>query len=275
MAARMRSEHLRTLNAADLERRERAVQIRSAARKGSSPAKIAAHLHIPVEAVERVLTAVDNHYLSDPTHLIRTRKAAAGLAPEDVQLYWLGFLTAAGRIWGQGASLTLVITLGEKSQAHMETLMTDLTDPHVRYEFCRSSLLGWQLYIRDQDLCKALVPWGIPSDLFGEDPALLDDLPEEFAVPFLRGYVDGDFPADQPAAGRRDSRLALHGAPAVLAGIDAMVLRFWGITAGGVTPETPRAALHFGPRAGRVIRDRVNTYTARARWNGDTPAAAK
>ena len=266
---------MRTLNATDLERREKTTQIRSAARKGSSPSKIAAHLHMPVEAVQRALLAVEHEHVSDPTQLLRTRKAAAGLTPEAVQLYWLGFLTAAGRIWGQGASLTLVITLGERSQAHMETLMADLADPHVRFEFCRSSLLGWQLYIRDQSLCKALVPWGIPSDLFGEDPALLDDIPEEFAVPFVRGYMDGNFPTPPPAPGRRDPKIVLHGAPAVLAGLDSMIRRFWRITSGGVTAGTPRAELPFGPQASRQIRERVSSFSARARWNGDGPGAGK
>ncbi len=265
---------LGSLNAADLERRERAVQIRSAARKGRTPADIAHVLDLPVDAVKRVLIAADNAYLSDPVDLFRTRKAAAGLTAEDIQLYWLGFLTAAGHIWGQGASLTLVITLGERSQAHMETFMADLADPHVRYEFCRSSLLGWELYVRDQSLCKALVPWGIPSDVYGEDPTLLDDMPREFAVPFLRGYLDGDFPAQLPA-GRKDSPLTLHGAPAVLAGIDAMVRRFWGVSSGAITARPPRAELRFGSHAGRVIRERVSTYAARARWNGETRPAGK
>ena len=111
--------------------------------------------------VQQILTPVADARLSDPVPLLRTRVAGPGLPPADVQVYWVGFLTAAARICGQGTSFALIITLGGRSQAYVDTLMADLTEPHVRHEFCQSSLLGWQLYIRDQTLCKALLPWGI------------------------------------------------------------------------------------------------------------------
>lgn len=265
-----RSNDLRTLRPVDHERREQTAQIRSAARKGGSPAEIANALHLPLTAVRRVLAAVDHSRLSDPTQLLKTRKAAAGLVAADVQLYWLGFLTAAGHIWGQGSSLTLVITLGDKSQAHMGAFMADLADPHVRYEFCRSSLLGWQLYIRDQALCTALIPWGILSDLHGDDPSVLDDLPEEFAIPFLRGYVDGNWPAPRTSGRGRSDTLVLFGPPAVLAGINNIAARFWRVPAGVVTERSPRAELRFTGAASRGIMERVHRYTARERVaNGD------
>jgi hypothetical protein len=271
MSLRGRSVHLRHPSAANLEWRERTLQIRAAARRGKAPADIADLYRLPIGAVERVLASAGDPHVSDPTHLLSTRKEAPGLTPADVQMYWLGFLTAAGHIWGQGASLTLVITLGEKSQPHMDTFMADFADPHVRYEFCRSSVLGWQLYVRDQGLCKALIPWGITSELYGDDPALLDDLPKEFAAPFLRGYIDGNWPARPPADGEKDAKLILQGTFAVLTGINAMIQRCWGISGGAVSARPPRAELRFASAsASREILSQVNAYTSRAR-----PAPAK
>ncbi|GEM_PF-1267673 len=270
MGALGRSTSRRTPTAADLEQRRRTLQIRSAARRGSTTADIAERYQLPAKVVERTLAAARDPRLADPADLLAARAGAPGLPDPDVQVYWMGFLTAAGCIWGQGASATLVVTLGEKSQAYVERLMADLAGPHVRYEFCRSSLLGWQLYIRDQALCRALIPWGIPSDLHGGDPGLLDDLPERFAAPFLRGYADGDWPAGRAAAG---GRLTLHGTPAVLAGINAMARRCWGITGGVISGPAPRAQLRFrGPRAGREFLARILAYTRRGR-GADADAA--
>jgi hypothetical protein len=265
----------RLLTAADLERRERIAQIRSAARKGSSPEAIADLCRIPIAMVEQVLRSVGDPRLSDPAHLLNTRRAAPGLTPADVQMYWLGFLTAAGRIWGRGTGLTLVITLGDKkSPMYIKTIMTDLADPYARSEFCQSSLHGWQLYIRDQSLCNALIPWGIPSDLNGEDPALLDDLPEEFAAPFLRGYVDGNWPIRQTVDAEKHPALILQGSPEVLAGINAMVHRYWGIDGGVVNGhQPPRAELRFpNARDGQEILRRTAAYTSRMRLEDDHPA---
>jgi hypothetical protein len=269
MGGQGRASHARSLTAADLERRERIAQIRSASRKGRSPEAIADLCQIPIAMVEQVLRSVGDPRLSDPAHLLNARRAAPGLTPADVQMYWLGFLTAAGRIWGQGAAFTLVITLGDKkSQMYIKTIMADLADPYARSEFCQSSLHGWQLYIRDQSLCNALIPWGIPSDLHGEDPAVLDDLPEEFAAPFLRGYVDGNWPTRQTM----DAALILQGSPAVLAGINAMVHRYWGVD-GCVVNGRPRAELRFpNPHHGQEILRRTAAYTSRMRLEYDQPA---
>ena len=267
--------HARSLTAADLERRERVAQIRSASRKGSSPEAIADLCRIPIAMVEQVLRSVGDPRLSDPADLLNTRRAAPGHTSADVQIYWVGFLTAAGRIWGQGAAFTLVITLGDmKPQMYIKTIMADLADPHARSEFCQSSLHGWQLYIRDPSLCKALIPWGIPSDLHGEDPALLDDLPEEFAAPFLRGYVDGNWPIRQTVDAKRRPALILQGSPAVLAGINAMVHRHWGVSGGVVNGRRPpRGELRFpNPRDEQEILRRTAAYTSRMRLEYDHPA---
>lgn len=256
----------RDLHAGELEARGRITRIRAAARKGKTAAEIADLYQLPLRMVEQVLTPVNDVRLSDPAHLLNVRTAAPGLASADVQVYWMGFLTAAGYIYGQGASLTLIVTLGERSQAHVETLMADLTNPGVHCEFCRSSIVGWQLYVRDPNLCKALIAWGIPSDLQGDDPALLDDLPQEFAAPFLRGYLDGEWPVSAVWRDGRGSGLTFRGTGGVLAGINSMVRRCWGIDGGIVTRRSSQADLRFSdPQCDREILDRIRTYTSRAR----------
>ncbi len=186
------------------------------------------------------------------------------MAPADVQLYWLGFLRAAGHIWGQGVTLTLVVTLGEESRDCIETLMADLATDHIPWEVCHSSLVGWQVYLRDQVLCKALVPWGIPSDVHGDDPTVLDDLPKEFVTPFIRGYVDANWMSRRSPTSRRGGTLTFRGTPAVLAGINSIIQRHWEVSGGVVTQKRDRAELRFSdPGACRTILGRLDTFTSR------------
>jgi hypothetical protein len=186
------------------------------------------------------------------------------MAPADVQLYWLGFLTAASHIRGHGACLTLVVTLGAELDDFIETLMADLATEHISWEVCHSSLVGWQVYLRDQSLCKALVPWGIPSDFHGDDPAVLDDLPKEFVTPFIRGYVDGNGLSRRPPTGRRDGSFTLRGTPAVLAGINSIIRRYWEVSGGVVTQGRDQAELRFSdPAACRAIYSWLDTFASR------------
>jgi hypothetical protein len=202
--------------------------------------------------------------LSDPVDLIRTGHVRAGKAPADVQMYWYGFLTAAGQIIGQGTGLTLVVTLGRKHPDSIDALPADLTAGHMRCEFCRSSIVGWQGYVRDQALCKALVPWGIPSDLYGDDPGVLDDLPAEFVTPFLRGYADGDRVSRKSPHSPRDRSFTFRGTPAVLATINATIKKWWNVSGDVVTHGSDRAELRFpDPGASRIIHHRLNTVASR------------
>ena len=246
---------MRGPNRPDHESQERTHHIRSAARKGQTPTEIADAHNLPVAAVKRLLTPVEHPRLSDPVDLIRTGRAGPGKASADVQLYWLGFLMAAGHIHGQGASLALIVTLGDGGRQRMEVLQRDLMPGHSRCEFCESSLVGWQGYLRDPALCKALLPWGIPSDLDGEDAALLQDLREEMVAPFLRGYTEGDS-LSRPSA--EDGRFILHGTPALLAEINALLHRWWGISGGVITRARTGANLCFSSAvARRAILNRL------------------
>ena len=262
--------NLRAPSEQTLEWRERTARARSAARKGKSLEEIAELHQLPLAAVERMLAPIEHPRISDPIRLLQNHLQVPGTAPVNVQLYWLGFLMAAGYIRGQGRSLTLVVTLGEESRKCIEAFVADITTDRVYCEFCDSSIVGWQVYLRDQGLCKALFPWGIPSDLHGDDSMLLDDLPRQFAIPFIRGYVDGNWPVIHSLDRLRDDRFTVHGAPPVLGKIKSMVQRYWGVSGGIVTARQERAALQFSdPKACRTIHRQLNTYVGRFRTSGE------
>jgi hypothetical protein len=254
----------RPVTAATLELRERTARIRAAARKGKTSQEIADVYDFPLKVVEQILAPVADVRLSDPTQLLNNGAVAAGLPAADIQLYWVGFLTAAGRICGQGSSFALIVTLGDRSQKHMDTLLKDIATPQVRHEFCRSSLLGWELYVRDQNLCNILLRWGVPSDLHGNDPAVLEDLSKKYIAAYLRGYLDGNG-ASASVTGSASNRLIFYGTEAVLAAINAMIHRCWQIDSGKVTRRPPRDELRFDRRDEQAILDRVYTYTTRSR----------
>ena len=257
---------LRARSEQALELQERTARLRSAARNGMSLEEIAVLHQVPLAAVEHALAPVEHPRISDPVHLLQGHRQIPGTAPADVQLYWLGFLMAAGRIWGQGNSLTLVVTLGEESRKYIETFIADITTDHINREFCLSSIVGWQVYLRDRSLCKALLPWGVPSDLYGDDSALLDDLPREFAIPFICGFVDGNWPAIRSSTRSSRERFTIRGTPAVLAKLNSMVQRYCGISGGIVTPWLERAELQFSdPEVCRIIHCQLNTYVSRSR----------
>jgi hypothetical protein len=257
---------LRAPNEQDLELRERTAKIRTAARGGKSSLEIAEVQHLPLAAVERILAPIEHSRISDPVCLLQKQRITAGTAPAEIQLYWLGFLMAAGYIWGQGSSLALVVTLGAESRAYIDTFMADLSTDRIYCEFCYSSIVGWQVYLRDQDLCKALFPWGVPSELHGSDSALLDDLPGELAIPFIRGYVDGNWPFIHSTNGPGAGEFAVEGTPALLNKLHAMIKRCWRIRGGAVSSRGGRATLRFtDPGACRVIQTQLSSFVSRAR----------
>jgi len=230
-----------------------------------SPNDIATACQVPLPLVEKILSRVDNPRVSDPVHLLTTGHALPGRTPADIQFYWLGFLKAAGHVWGQGPRLALVVTLGDDAKAHMKTLLADLADPVASVEFCRSSLLGWQLYVRDPDLCRALIPWGITSDSYGDDPGLIDDMLEEFAAPFMHGFLDGNWPGRRIEV-RDDAPLTLYGPVMTVGAINKLIQRCWRVAPGIITEVSPRARLYLPNRqAARVIRTNARSYTSRSR----------
>jgi hypothetical protein len=254
----------RPINAAALEVRERTWRILAAARKGKTAAQIADTGDYPLKLVQQVLAPIDDVRLGDPASVLNKRPAAPGLPPPDVQIYWVGFVAAAGRICGQGASFALILTLGTRAQAHMNLFVQDVATSQIRNEYCSSSLLGWQLYVRDQNLCKALLRWGIPSDLHGDDPTVLDDIPNEFTAPFLHGYLDGTWAAPGAAASRSSDPI-LYGTEGILSALNRMLKRACGVHSGAVTPCPPRWQLKFNRQDARVVLAHSRAYTGRHR----------
>ena len=254
---------VRTPRQIDPEWQARTVKIRGAARKGKRPAEIADLYKLPVAAVERVLAPIEHPRLSDPVQLLHTSRARGGTAPADVQVYWVGFLMAAGHIRGHGTSLTLVVTVGAEGRDRIVTLLEDLLTDHIRWEFCYSNIVGWQAYLRDQIFCKALIPWGVPSDLCGEDPTVVDDLPADLVAPFFRGYVDGSA-IGRPGLSRRRTAFAIRGTPAMLAGINTLLRRHWGVSNGVITGSGEEAELRFAdPAVRRAIQTQLDASPSR------------
>lgn len=236
----------------DPEWQARIRDVRAASRRGKSPAEIAMVSGLPAAAVQKILAPTDHPWLSTPGDLLRTGKARVGQIAGDVQLYWIGFFTAAGYIRGQGPSLTLIVTLGEEGRGRIDALKTELMMGRNHCELCHSSLAGWQAYFRDASLCHALMPWGIPSDLYGEDPALLEDLPEQLFLPFMRGYMEGAKLARRPPTDRHTEGFTILGTAAVLGGLNIVIQRLWGIRNGLITHVGKDAALHFPGRVARA-----------------------
>ncbi len=235
----------------DPEWQARVRHVRAAGRRGESPAEIAVASGLPAASVQKILAPGTHPRLSNPGDLLRTGQVQTGQIPAHVQLYWFGFFTAVGYIRGQGNLLTLIVTLGEEGRERIDALEADLmTGRHC--ELCYSSLAGWQAYFRDSILCRALIPWGIPSDLYGEDPALLADLPEGLFLPFMRGYTEGGELARRRPTRQHTVGFTIRGTPAVLGGLNTLIERYWGIAGGLITHVGDAAELHF---SGRVARD--------------------
>jgi hypothetical protein len=231
--------------------------IRAADRRGDSPAEIAMVSGLPAVSVKKILAPGAHPRLSDPADLLRTGQVRAGQIPADVQLYWVGFFTAAGYIRGQGPSLTLTVTLGEEGRERIDAFWADLVMARSHCELCYSSLAGWQAYFRDPTLCQALIRWGVPSDLYGEDPALLEELPEGLFLPFVRGYIEGGELAPRPSTRRHTAGVTIRGTPAILGGLNTLIQRYWGIANGLITQVGDGALLHFSGRAARDAFERL------------------
>src|SRR5579872_921516 len=246
------------------EKRAEIMAIRAAARRGLAPTAIAEFYELPLVDVTRALAPATHGRVTDPVSLLNTQVAAPGHTHADVQLYWVGFLTAAGWISGQGSSMALVVTLGDRAESHVARLMDDMAESRLRPEYCESSLLGWQVYVREPMLCKALLPWGVPSITYGDDPALLNDLPNQFAVTFLCGYLDGNWPG---TAFSRRGRLVLNGTVGVLSAVSRTLRTCWGISEGRITASATRARLDYPSlQIDQQVRDRAQTYTLRKRY---------
>src|SRR5262249_26311472 len=93
---------------------------------------------------------------------------------------------------------------------------------------------------------------------------VLDDLPAEFVTPFLRGYVDGERISSGSAQRRRDRGFTLRGTPAILAGINAIIQRYWSVSGGMITSGPHGDELRFAdPAASRDINHHLDSVASR------------
>ncbi len=107
-----------------------------------------------------------------------------------VHVYWLGFIAASGRIFGENHLCTLVLAIHPEDAAHIQTLVQDLIVGHTTCEFADSNLYGRQAYVRDRQLAGMLLQWGI-SAVPEEGSVPLEFIPEALMPDFVRGYLEG------------------------------------------------------------------------------------
>ena len=127
------------------------------------------------------------------------------------QIYWLGFIAAAGRVSGENARGTLVLAIHPDDGAHVQALLTDLIEGYANCEFVDSSLSGRQAYVRNPELARVLLQWGILSA--PEQSSIpLEFVPTALMPDFLRGYIEGTPSRSATLAPRLRGLLSMTGA---------------------------------------------------------------
>ena len=154
---------------------------------GLTVAEIAAKHNLPLPTVLQLLRAPSPSCALKTPYEFR-QGALPSRAP--AQVYWLGYIAATGRIFGENARGTLVLAIHPEDGAHIQTLLQDLIEGYANCEFVDSSLNGRQAYVRNPDLARVLLQWGIASTL-DQTAIPLEFLPQALLPDFLRGYIEG------------------------------------------------------------------------------------
>lgn len=224
---------------------------------GLQPAQIAEKHSLPVYTVTQALRRDTRpRALPDPYGLAQRRPDHRDAA----LLYWVGYVAACGAVY-DGATPTLVLDVDPRDTAHIETLLADLCDGRPGCEYCQSSTRGMQAYIRDRDLGRLLLRWGIPGDDRATSTAVPINLIPSVLLPhFVRGYLEGGRGTPPfgtrttPATAAAVRTVVLQGSPALLQAL-AKALR---PHAGPGTLRTRRGGLaqltYAGRGALRVLR---------------------
>ncbi len=193
---------------------------------GLTVADIAAKHNLPLPTVLQLLRA------PSPSCALKTPyefRQGALPARAPAQVYWLGYIASSGRIFGENARGTLVLAIHPEDGAHVQTLLQDLIEGYANCEFVDSSLNGRQAYVRNPDLARVLLQWGIASSL--EQTSIpLEFLPQALLPDFLRGYIEGSRLTRPFGEGRNGNgngvpspgslrSLALAGSPALIEGL--------------------------------------------------------
>lgn len=184
--------------------------------------------------------------------VMRPRRSESGpvdpsrLAPDDTeqysaaQLYWLGYIAAAGRLYSQGPGPTLVLDVDPRDVEHVRQMVEDLGPGRLSCELCRSNQNGLQAYFRDREFGKFLVQWGIPStSADGSVPVAF--IPGSLLPHFVRGYLEGGHHTP-PFGGRMTPsmlasvrRVGLIGPEVFLSRLSTALRRHAGVRAGTMT----------------------------------------
>jgi hypothetical protein len=205
---------------------------------GLSPSEIATKRDLPLLTVQAFLRPSEQTCrLASPYRFRR------GRLPDNaaIQAYWLGYIAATGRVCGQQAFTTLVLSIHRDDERHVETLAADLVVGHARVEFVDSSLDGRQAYIRDRALGEVLTQWGLAATREALDVPL-EYLPPAVLPDFARGYLEGSR-LERPFGGRASGprrapvRLALAGPTALIRALAAGLQAACGVRAAAVTPS--------------------------------------
>jgi len=153
---------------------------------GLTPSEIAAKHDLPTTTVLGFLRSpAETCALVSPYGFQRVRPTTG-----PVQVYWLGFIAASGRIFGENHLCTLVLAIHPEDATHVQTLLQDLIVGRAAYEFADSNLHGRQAYVRDRQLAEMLLQWGI-SAAPEEGSVPLEFIPDALIPDFVRGYLEG------------------------------------------------------------------------------------
>ncbi|MDR7537555.1 MAG: hypothetical protein QN183_14500 [Armatimonadota bacterium] len=229
---------------------------------GLSAEEIAAKYNLPAPAVYRYLRSTHQACGLWRPYDYRTAPPPADAA---VQIYWLGYLTASGRVLGQGNAATLVLAIHPHDEPHVQTLVADLVRGHPRVEFADSSLEGRQAYVRDPVLAEVLLQWGLANSLAAASVSL-DYVPAALAPDFVRGYLEGSrrtppFGGTRltPAPPGRNARLVLVGPPTLVASLRRVLRTTCGVQEGVVEPtrQAGLVALSYAAADGTAILARA------------------
>lgn len=225
---------------------------------GLAPHQIAAKHGLPLPAVLRIIRRRKDERLLNPFNLRQSAVRSRGAT----QLYWVGYIAAAGRLFLQGSVPTLVLTVDRRDTDHVTTMIDDLCTGHPTCEWCESSHDGLQAYVRDRELAQMLAEWGAPGADPTEGSVPVALIPPSLLPHFVRGYLEGG--RGMPPFGRRHvpvshaavRHIALEGPPDFLAGLSAALGKHAGIGAGMIRPRRNGLAVltYRGRAAARIVQ---------------------
>jgi hypothetical protein len=164
---------------------------------GLAPAQIAEKHALSLYIVTQALRRDGNGRLPDP-YVLSRREREGGDA---TLLYWIGYIAACGSVF-DGPNPTLVLDIDTDDLAHVHTLVEDLCDGRPGLESCQSSTRGLQVYIRDRNLGRLLVRWGIPGGDRATEAVPVEFIPHGLVSHFFRGYIEGGRETPPFGAGR-------------------------------------------------------------------------